>query len=290
MAGRWGLDIANLIQAGGIQNIVHNLTNYNQYDYQLGLNQPSSVLVSKAFLLDMCPFMCLCLALSFIVDKHKKAIKVIAPWAIFGGAITLFGGVLFSELPPHLSLGEYIFVGQTSPNNRLYFIMHFYLFVFGIIGLVSAKRFSINDFLYSCLYASLYLIYVKIMVIYTHCEWNATGMVANDWYRGEYRAVYEVLQLSFPAIQGVSYFGVFLVIVIMILLKSWICFDPAKKINVINPIYIKMFPIIYVWATKTNMRWYLWKAKLKRRFSRPSANDTQPISPELIMEINEQTN
>lgn len=267
VAGRWGFDIANLIQAGGLQGVLNSPSNHLGMQVNNDLDYESSILVSKAFLLDMCPFMCLCLAITFIADPKRKALKVIAPWAIFGGTITLFGGVLFEAIPANMSYAEYIFVGQTDPNNRLYFIMHFYLFVFGIIGLVASQRLSLNDFLYSCIYASLYLIYVKVMVDQTHCAWNATGMVANDWLNGEYKAVYDVLQLGFPAIQAVGYLAVFLVIIIFVLLKTWICYDPYKKIHIIDRIYIKWFPSLSIYAAHADLKWALFQTKVKKAFT-----------------------
>jgi hypothetical protein len=47
--------------------------------------------LSDVLLLDMCPFMGMVIPILFIFDKKKKILLPIAPWAIFGGALSLFG-------------------------------------------------------------------------------------------------------------------------------------------------------------------------------------------------------
>lgn len=266
VAGRWGFDIKNLIDAGGVQGICNNILNYEFNNFSNGLNHDSSLLISKALLLDMCPFMCLVMSIAFICDPKRKFVKIISPWCIFGGAITLFGGILFENVPSGLNIAEYIFVGSANPNNRLYFIMHFYLLIIGTIALFASKRFSLNSFLYSCIFASIYLIYVKIMVEVTHCNWNATGMVANDWYgNGEYGTVGDVLKLSFPTIQFVGYAGVFLTIVVLVILKSILCFDMEKRIYIFDEIWLKIFPFLYWWILACSTKYNFFKLKMYQK-------------------------
>jgi hypothetical protein len=47
--------------------------------------------VSNMLSLDMCPFMALCFPLLMILDKKRKYLIIMAPFAFFGGAISIFG-------------------------------------------------------------------------------------------------------------------------------------------------------------------------------------------------------
>ncbi|MCQ2957014.1 MAG: DUF5378 domain-containing protein [Mycoplasmoidaceae bacterium] len=82
-----------------------------------------SVQISKAFLLDMCPFAALFMCVSLIADPTRKVARSFAPIALVGGLITI-GSLAFDGEGgiPELS-AQYIFFG--TQGNECYFIMHF---------------------------------------------------------------------------------------------------------------------------------------------------------------------
>lgn len=68
LATRWGPYIKNLIDSGGIQYLKDNWSFLNPANY--------SVYVSKALLLDMCPFLGLVLPITIIFDRKWCSLKM----------------------------------------------------------------------------------------------------------------------------------------------------------------------------------------------------------------------
>jgi hypothetical protein len=58
------------------------------------------IVVSRGLLLDLCPFCAIALPTLMIIDPSRKTLRIIAPFAIFGGLITLFGGISTGEDNP----------------------------------------------------------------------------------------------------------------------------------------------------------------------------------------------
>jgi hypothetical protein len=79
---------------------------------------------------------------SIVVDPTRKTSQVIAPFAIFGGLITICALDVGGESPEMTA--QYIFVGIT-PNN-LYFMMHFIMVIVGTLVLVSTPRLKTHSF------------------------------------------------------------------------------------------------------------------------------------------------
>jgi hypothetical protein len=63
-------------------------------------NNMESIVVSRGLLLDLCPFCAISLPTLMIIDPTRKSLRVVAPFAIFGGLITLFGGISTGECDP----------------------------------------------------------------------------------------------------------------------------------------------------------------------------------------------
>jgi hypothetical protein len=66
------------------------------------VDYPDTV-VSKGMLLDLCPFVAIAMPVLMIVDPSRKLLTIIAPYAIFGGMITLFGELIFTDEDPSLN-------------------------------------------------------------------------------------------------------------------------------------------------------------------------------------------
>ena len=186
---RWGLDIHDLINS----------------DKQTG------ILWSKALLLDMCPMTAVAIHIAVIVDPTRKSARAIAPMAIFGGMITIFGQIMAGTDNASWTY-EYIFVGDGS--NRAYFLIHFFNLVTGVLVLLNTPKFSIKTYCIEYFINAFYFMYVAIAIIASHgvIYCNVTGLLIYDWAIGEYHGVVNALNCSPPLAMIVGYFACILAV------------------------------------------------------------------------------
>jgi hypothetical protein len=95
--------------------------------------------------LDLCPFCGFTICLSVVLDPTRKIAKIIAPFAIFGGLITLIGGLGddYSAYGANVSPAHYIFFGDAQ--NPLYFLLHYINVAIGFLVLVSVPKMRVAD-------------------------------------------------------------------------------------------------------------------------------------------------
>lgn len=174
-------------------------------------NVITSLGMSKVFLLDMCPFLVVCLPLALFFDKKQKIVQHLSVISIFTGSITLYALVYETKTIVNF---EYIFLGIFP--NKLYFIMHFNIVLMGVIILVlNQKKFQYFDFAIVIFLGGIYLLYVFLFKTIFNINWNVTGLSINDWsiinnYQGEYYLTGIILKTSFPNVYGIviaSYIG-----------------------------------------------------------------------------------
>lgn len=191
---------------------VINLINYEHSTYNL------SIFYSKVLLLDMCPFMYVFLNLCFILDYKNKLIKIVSLWSIIGSSITIIGSIWNAN--DNGDPWKYIFIG--SSEGALYYFIHGYMLVFGTFFFVYNNRLNFTNVLGAHLLASIYLLYVLIIVKTLNITQNATGLVEYDWINvnGEYHQVYEIFKIGYPNIMYLSYFLVWLEMVVLIILRN----------------------------------------------------------------------
>lgn len=192
--------IEDWISFNEIQSNVNNLIEGDFY---------YSIIYSKALLLDLCPFIALVLPLSLIIFKKRSVANIISPFAIFGGLITLFGGVLFDNNAKFNI--EYIFLGYE--NNEIYFFMHAYLLIYGVMVLVTCDNKKFIYILWSHIFALLYFLYILSLSKLLNINWNVTGIVQNDWLSGgQYYLVSNIFKLEFPYVMLISFLLAYLFI------------------------------------------------------------------------------
>jgi hypothetical protein len=73
----------------------------------------SGIGTSRGLLLDICPFCAFAICVSIITDPTRKLAKIIAPFALFGGLITILGGIGDELALNDGSIAHYIFWGDT---------------------------------------------------------------------------------------------------------------------------------------------------------------------------------
>lgn len=170
---RFGPDISTCIN--------HTFINPSYYE--------ESIIISKALLLDVCPFIAVAMCVSLIFDPSRRIARSLAPIAIIGGTITIcslaFDGTLNASLT-----ARFIFIGDSV--NKCYFIMHFIQLVLGIGTMLNTPRNGWKGTLLTLLVTISYYCYVAIVMAATGASWNVSGLSINDWETtGEYHFVAE---------------------------------------------------------------------------------------------------
>ena len=172
---RWGPDISDLLNS----------------------NKAVGILWSKALLLDMCPMTAVAIHIAVIVDPTRKGAKAIAPMAIFGGMITIFGQVMTGSSEGAEWSYKYLFEGIAP--NRAYFLIHFFNLITGVLVLLNTTKFSIKTYSGEYIVNAGYFMYVAICIYASHgvIDCNVTGLLIKDWDAGgEYAMVAQVLNCS----------------------------------------------------------------------------------------------
>ncbi|MBQ0045720.1 MAG: DUF5378 family protein [Mycoplasma sp.] len=168
---------------------------YGEWIKEGGFTDPSSEIqsraISKAFLLDVCPFAAFTINALLIVDPTRKAARAFAPAALIGGAFTIIG-VMFAEPPAELTW-EFIFIGIAP--NRCYFIMHFMQVMVALGVMLNTPRNGWKGFLASLLATIFIYSYVGIVMTITGCRWYCSGLAINDWESGEYSFAAQIFGL-----------------------------------------------------------------------------------------------
>lgn len=177
-------------------------------EWQEYINTPEKddLIISRAFLLDACPFFCLATCVSCFADPTRKVARSIAPIALVGGIITIgalpfdastWGGPSFTA--------QYIFLGDEI--NPCYFIMHFIQIVIPVGIMLNSPKNGWKGWVLTLLIAITYYVYVGITAKLTGCQSYVSGLNINDWLpSGEYFAVHEIF--SFIPIQAMPYIGI----------------------------------------------------------------------------------
>ena len=166
---RWGPDIRDLInylKAGTPSPIIGD---------NLGL------MWSKALMLDMCPMTAVTIHFALIVDPSRKGAKAIAPMAIFGGIITIFGQIMAGADPTAEWSYQYLFPGIAA--NRAYFLIHFFNIVSGVLVLLNTTKFSVKTYSGEYIINAGFFLYVAICIYASHgvITDHVTGLLIKDW-------------------------------------------------------------------------------------------------------------
>lgn len=151
-----------------------------------------SIVISKAFLLDACPFAALAICVALMFDPTRKAARAIAPISLLGGCITIFSLAFDSDVGAELT-AKFIFIGDS--DNKCYFIMHFLMIVLSVGVMLNTPRYGWKGMLLSFMIGVLYYSYVGVVMAISGCAWNVSGLSINDWTSGEYHMVSEIFNI-----------------------------------------------------------------------------------------------
>lgn len=185
------------------------------------------VVISKVLLLDMCPFLAVTMPIWLLIDRRRQYVGCLAWFAIVGAGVTIFGQIMFEKVGPNgnshlqnVSWWEYIFF------NKLYFIMHFYIFIMATIVLLNSPNFDWKRIVVSHGFALLFFSYISTMVAIFKIKYNATGIVENDWKPGgQYQVIGSWFDWKWPAVPIVVFSFVWIVILLMMLIRNTLSLD-----------------------------------------------------------------
>ncbi len=196
-----------------------NIYDYNHMDPH-DTTYMHSVHVSKAFLLDMCPFMAFFIPVSLIFDKSRNIAKVLAPLGLVGGLVTIFGGMASATLDPGVTWYNFIFLGQGI--NKLYFIMHYWMIIMSVIVILNSRTYTRWSWMGIHIVTIAFFAYVYIIVISFGVTNNATGIVEGDWYGdyAQYADLANILNIPFPWIPVVCYLIVYTCVMFLMYIKT----------------------------------------------------------------------
>lgn len=181
------------------------------------------IIISRAWLLDLCPFVAFALPVTLIIDPTRKIASYIAPWAILGAVMVLFMQVPFQDSNSSVNAvlnWEYIWSGIDP--NPIYFSMHLLSFLMGALVMMNVPKYKSFDCLWVAFFIVIYFFYVSLVMAFTGCEWNVTGLSINDWMYGEYSMVDVILGLGYPGSMLVGYLAFILGIVIILIINNFV--------------------------------------------------------------------
>jgi hypothetical protein len=215
----------------------------NFHDFWQNLGHNTSIDTSRGLLLDLCPFCAFVLPICLICDPTRKAASTISYFAIFGGLVTLIGGICFNNFDSVNAKwdAKWIFLGDSE--NKMYFMIHFLQVIFGGWVLLNSKRVIWKDFVNCLGFIAVYFAYVLICIHTLHVTENATGLVPNDWGPdGEYGDVSKLFHLSFPwvMIVGFTLVAIFIVLTMVFywLIQKGSWYKPERVENIFKFIHI----------------------------------------------------
>lgn len=197
----------------------------------------NSNIISRAWLLDACPFAGLTICVLIIIDPSRKLARSFAPIALVGGIITI--GSMLADVSTKLSI-EYIFFGDKG--NECYFFLHFVQIVIPIGIMLNTPRGGWKAWVLCLLMAIIYYSYVAIIKTITGADWFVSGLSLNDWKSGEYYAVHEIF--SFIPINAMPFVGIPSLYILasgFMALKDYV-FDKGK----------------YKYGNAFSGKWYYW--------------------------------
>lgn len=148
---------------------------------------PANILTSRQLLLDLCPFYAL-VAPPLYFLKNKMAVKVMAPFGLFGALVTLGGGAIMNADQYQNEFVKYVFLGVGG--NQMYFMMHFLAMVLSLMTLCWMRGWRVHYWLYMHGFAIFYYGYILIILAFMpSVQQNASGLLRIDWVSGEYLGV-----------------------------------------------------------------------------------------------------
>lgn len=184
------------------------------HDFATADSLRQSQLLSKVFLLDICPWCCFMIHFSLIIDPSRKFAQILSPVSLFGALITISGSI---PVDPDASWTiQYIFCGYTP--NRAYFLLHFLNAMTATLVLLNTPRFTLKLHLWIYVVLLGYLTYISFIIFVYQGKifCNVTGLLPHDWgIGGEYEPFTNIINIPYPWSTVFVYFSTVVCIIII---------------------------------------------------------------------------
>ncbi len=161
-------------------------------------SQEQSNIISKAFFLDICPFVSFVLPICLIADPSRKAARAISPISILGAFF-----VIIIQIPQKFIWSfEYIFVG-----DELFCFMHVINLWLAVGVLLNTPRNGWKGTLITYGATLGIYLYVIIVAYSTGAQWHVSGVTLKDFIpdAGEYGDVTRVFHIPYQYMPIVYY-------------------------------------------------------------------------------------
>ncbi|MCV3728744.1 DUF5378 domain-containing protein [Ureaplasma miroungigenitalium] len=135
--------------------------------------------MSKVLLLDWCPCVMMILILLGIFDYKQHLLQYFGFVSFSLGLFTIIGSA-FQEPILYSDALEYTFIGLG--NDRLYFMMHFFMVIFGLINYLRIQSINKIGIIMAHLFLIGYIAYANILAYSLHIDYNVGGFKIGDWY------------------------------------------------------------------------------------------------------------
>lgn len=168
-----------------------------------GSTYSGAQLISRAFLMDFCPFFGMLTPILLIVDPSRKAARSVAPILLLGTIFTCTAGFLtYSEM----SMEPYWW-WHGPAGWELYVGLHMFNMWLAVLVLCNTPKFEFEGYLIMLGCVALYIVYIIIVKYATGCELATSGLSVRDWvmnYEGgvEHPGTYYPITKIFASIFG----------------------------------------------------------------------------------------
>ena len=204
------------------ENDINFFIEYDPYTY--------SFRTSKIFLLDLCPMISMLLPISLIFDKTRNTSKVLSLYGFLGGALTIFGNLIFTN-DVDIPIWKFIFIGDDP--NYLMFSSHYIVMILSLIVILNSKKFTKWSILGTLIFIVLFILYITIISNLFNIECNTTGLKKGDWIKPdnvrnwycEYGFLQNILNLTYPFNTIFWYSVAMLIVFAIIILRNLLIKD-----------------------------------------------------------------
>lgn len=189
-----------------------------------------SFVFSNILFTPLCQFLSVVFPLSIIFSYKKDFVSYIAPWALLGGLITMYGGIV-ADPSVHVTI-QLIFYDQ-----QMFFVYHLYLLTVGTAWVTYNSRYSLNGIFGMYVFIAVYVAIVLILAYSFDIKYFTTGMTELDYsISGSYEIVPDVLHntnFNFPVSATLMILLFTTVINILISIKNLSHYYFQKKCNLL---------------------------------------------------------
>lgn len=176
-----------------------------------------SYVYSNVLVTPLCQMMGLVFPTTIMLSYKRDFASFVAPWAMLGGAVTVYGGIV-ADPAIHVTV-PFIFYDQ-----GWFFGYHFFIMTTGLAWFVYCNRFNLVRFGYTYLFIILYVIYINIVAPSFNIQYFTTGLTAHDLaVGGSYAIVSEMLidtSLTFPGNAALMIWVFATLVIIFIAIKN----------------------------------------------------------------------